>query len=135
MSAKHLKILLAGVLSLSLSVAAFSGQKSPNPATSKQDSFMFGRILGAIEDLGGGYNKEALHKFASINKDLEKLRYSPRTNWMGHRYYGDALFRAGKREDAIHVLEIAKKEAAALTEKEQKETDELLKQARAQNAD
>ena len=85
----------------------------------------------AVEDLGGGYTKEALRKFSSINKDLEKLVYSPRTNWTGHRYYGEALLKTGKREDAMHILELAQKEAGALTEKEQTETEELLKRAKA----
>ena len=92
---------------------------------------MLGRIIGAVEDVGGGYTKEALHKLSGINKDLEKRRYSPRTVWLGHRYYGEALLKAGKREDAIHMLEIAQTDAAALTEKEQTETADLLKLAKA----
>jgi len=90
---------------------------------------MLGRILGAVEDVGGGYTKEALGKLSSINKDLEKPRYALRTNWLCHRYYGETLLKDGKREDAIRLLEIAQREANALTETEQKETAELLKRA------
>jgi len=115
---------------LCMYTAAFAGQKEAKPATIQEDSFMFGRILGAVEDLGGGYDKEALHKLTSINKDLEKRRYGLRTSWTGHRYYGEALLRGSKREEALRVLEVAEKEAAALTEKERKETADLLKQAR-----
>ena len=91
---------------------------------------MFGRIAGAIEDVGGGYTKEALGKLSSINKDLEKRRYSLRTKWLGHRYYGEALLNDGRRKEAIRALELAEKEAELLTAKEQKDTAELLKGAR-----
>jgi hypothetical protein len=126
-----LRVLFAASFFLCACVAAFGGQKSPNPATNEQDSFMYGRILGAIEDLGGGYNKEALRKLSSINKDLEKRRYSLRTNWLGHRYYAEALLNAGKRGDAMRVLEVAQREAGALTDAEQKETAKLLERAKA----
>ena len=130
MKSNKLGVLLGVAFLLFSGGVAFGGQKSPKPATSQEDSFMFGRILGAVEDVGGGYTKEALHKFSSINKDLEKRRYSPRTVWLGHRYYGEALLKAGKREDAMRMLEIAQTDAAALTAKEQAETAELLQRAK-----
>ena len=109
----------------------FSAQKTPKPATQQEESYMFGRILGAVEDTGGGYSREVLGKLASINKDLEKRQYSTRTRWLAHSSYGKTLLEAGKPADAIRLLEIAEKEAESLAEKEQKETTELLRQAKA----
>ncbi|HWY43073.1 MAG TPA: hypothetical protein VNX66_06235 [Candidatus Sulfotelmatobacter sp.] len=129
MKVANLRDFFAFSISLFVCAAVFDGQKTPKPATQEQESFMLGRILGAVEDVGGGYTKEALGKLSSINKDLEKRRYALRTNWLCHRYYGEALLKDGKREDAIRLLEIAQREANALTETEQKETAELLKRA------
>jgi hypothetical protein len=112
--------------------APMSGaQKSPKPATQQEESYMFGRILGAVEDTGGGYRREAIGKLASINKDLEKRQYAARTRWLAHSSYGKALLEAGKPDDAVRLLEIAQKEAESLAEKERKETAELLRQAKA----
>jgi hypothetical protein len=107
------------------------------PATQKEESYMFGRVGGAIEDVGAGessmkqeYIKEALHKFSSINKDLEKREYSLRTRWLAHLYYGKALLDSGNPQKAISMLEIAETEVKSLTEKEREETSQVLRQAR-----
>lgn len=110
---------------------ALVAQKALKPATQQEESFMFGRILGAIQDVGGGFTKEALGKFPSINKDLEKRQYAPRTRWLAHYWYGKALLDDGKARDALRILQTAQKEAESLTEKEQKDTAELLRQAEA----
>jgi hypothetical protein len=41
------------------------------------------------------------------------------------------LLEAGKPADAVRLLETAQREAESLAEKEQKETTELLRQAKA----
>ena len=96
------------------------------PATQEEESSMLGRVAGAIEDVGAGeyppmkqkYIKEALHKFSSINKDIEKREYSPHIRWLAHHWYGKALLDSGNPQKAISMLEIAGTEAKSLTEKE-----------------
>jgi hypothetical protein len=43
-------------------LSAAQSDKQPHRASAKEESYMFGRILSAVEDLGGGYNQEARHK-------------------------------------------------------------------------
>jgi len=90
---------------------------------------MFGRVLGAVEDVGGGYTKEGLRKLSAINKDLEKRGYSTRTRWVAHRWYGKALLDSGDAKTAVQILQVAQGEAGSLTSKEKEETAELQRQA------
>jgi hypothetical protein len=97
-------------------------------ATQQEESFMLGRVVSAVTDSAGGYTKEALSKFKSINRDLQKRQYSQRLNWQAHYWYGKTLVDANKKELAIPLLETAQKEAESLGEEEQRKTkSELLR--------
>jgi hypothetical protein len=106
-----------------------TAQKSPQPATQDEESRMFGRILGAVEDEGGGYLTEALSRLSSIESDLKKREYSARIRWLAHFEHGKTLMAAKKPKQAVQFLEIAQKDAESLTEKEQKETAASLNAA------
>jgi hypothetical protein len=110
-----------------LSNASVAQKKKP--PTQQEESFMFGRVLGAIEDVWGGYTREGLHKLSAINKDLEKREYSMRTCWLAHNAYGKALLDSGNARAAVQMLQVAQREANSLTSKEQAETAELQRQA------
>jgi hypothetical protein len=98
-------------------------------ATQREESYMLGRVFGAVEDVGGGYTKEGLRKLSAINKDLEKRAYSTRTSWLAHHWYGKALLDSGEARAAVQMLQVAQGEASSLTGKEKEETAELLGQA------
>jgi hypothetical protein len=83
---------------------------------------MFGRVAGAIEDVGGGYTKEGLSRFTWINKELTKREYSLWTRWTAHRWYAQALLDSGKAEAALEPLRKAEEEANALTVEKQRDT-------------
>ncbi len=108
------------------------------PATQEEESYMLGRVGGAIEDVGAGehppmkqkYIKEALRKFSSINKDIEKREYSLRIRWLAHHWYGKALLDSGNPQKAVSILEVAETEAKSLTSEERSQTAQSLRQAR-----
>jgi len=97
-------------------------------ATQQEESYMLGRVLGAIEDVGSGHTKEALHKFSTINKDLEKREYSTRTCWLVHHWYGKALLDSGDAGAAMQMLQVAQREANSLTSNEKEEAERLQAQ-------
>jgi hypothetical protein len=111
---------------LLVSVAALGDQRKP--ATPDEQTLMTGRLLGAIEDAGGGYTKEALRRFSWINKELEKREYSTHTRWSAHYWYAQALLNAGRPQEALEILRTAEQEANALTEKEREQTAQLTRQ-------
>jgi len=101
----------------------------PNEAaTQEEDSFMFGRIAAAMEDAAGGYTKEALRRFTSINRDLGKREYPARTRWLAHHWYGKALLDSGDLKSAPAMLETAKSDAVSLGEADRGKTEELIRQ-------
>jgi hypothetical protein len=124
-----------GILFL-FSIPTVGGQKKP--ATQDEESRLLGRVVAAIEDVGAGehppmdqkYIKEALSKFSSINKDIEKREYSLRLRWTFHYWYGKALLDSGDAEKAVRMLEIGDGEAASLTSKEREQTAGILRSAR-----
>jgi hypothetical protein len=97
------------------------------PATKDEETVMTGRLLGAIEDAGGGYTKEAISRFSWINKELERREYSLRTRWTAHFWYAQALLDSGKSKAALEILRTAEQEASALTETEREQTAELTR--------
>jgi hypothetical protein len=116
---------------LLFSCGPLASQKAVPPASQQEESRMFGRLLAAVEDEGGNYLREALARFASIEKDLKKRQYSAHTQWMAHYEYGKTFLAASKPKDAVRFLEIASKDAESLTAKEQQETSDALREARA----
>jgi hypothetical protein len=118
------------VLPFLLSVGANAHTGSPpakaacvNPKlATKEESYMFGRVLAAIEDLGGGYNTEALHRYASIVKDIEKRDYHPCLRWMAYDGYGESLTIAKKKDKAIAALTRAVEVANTLGDSEREES-------------
>ena len=103
------------------SSAAKAACVNPKLAT-KEDSYMFGRIAAAVEDLGGGYNTEALHRYASIVKDMEKKDYHPCLRWMAYDGYGESLTIAKKKDKAIAELTRAVEVAKTLGDAEREES-------------
>jgi len=68
-------MILVLVILLSPLLAA---QRTPRLPTREDETAMFGRILSAVEDEGGGYLGEALSRFSSIENDLKKKEYTAR---------------------------------------------------------
>lgn len=87
---------------------------------------MFGRLLGAVEDEGGGYVDEAMSRFNWIDHELSHKEYSPKLRWMAHFEYGKTLLLAKKKDQAIEYLTLAQHDAESLTEKERVETQNVL---------
>ena len=114
---------------LQLDQSTAENQGKGKGATQREESYMLGRVLGAVEDVGGGYTKEGLRKLSAINEDLEKREYSTRTRWLAHRWYGKALLDSGDARAAIQMLQMAQGEANSLTGNEKEETDRLQAQA------
>jgi|SRR5579862_4907833 len=81
---------------------------------SGQDLLMFGRLLSAVEDLGGGYSGEARGKYERIVHDLGKGQYSACLRWMAYDGYGQSLIAAHKKQKAMTALAQAIDEAKAL---------------------
>lgn len=100
-------------------------------ATSQEESRMLGMFLSALQDAEGGYTRKGLAKYKVVNRELEKREYSQKLRWQVHHWYGKALLDAGKKKDAIGMLQIAQKDAESLTAKEQQDTKELLDRAQA----
>jgi tetratricopeptide (TPR) repeat protein len=94
-------------------------QQQPRQATSQEESFMMGMIVGAIQDAHGGYLGEARGRFRKIMSELEKRTYSPRLRWQAQNEYGRFLLMAGDEKGAVKALAQSKEEAKALTGKEQ----------------
>ena len=93
-------------------------------ATPSQEMEMMGKLLGAIEDVGGGYTKEGLSRFVWINKELKKREYTLWTKWTAHRWYAQALLDSGNAQGALDILQKAEEEAKALSNQKQRETAE-----------
>ncbi|MBX7221178.1 MAG: tetratricopeptide repeat protein [Blastocatellia bacterium] len=87
---------------------------------------MLGRLLAALQDLGGGNPKEARHKYEDILKDLNKAQYSPNLRWQAYDGYGRALTATGDSAKAIQALKQALMEAKSLSSKELAQTTRNL---------
>jgi hypothetical protein len=128
-------------------IPSIKGQNKP--ATRQEESYMLGRVLSAVEDVGAGeyrtidqkYIKEGLRKLLDINKDIDKRQYSIRLKWLAHHWYGRALLDSGDAKRALPFLETAEKEAnlpsiscstfeSCINEKEKAKNSELLRQTR-----
>lgn len=94
-------------------------QQQPRQATSQEESFMLGMIVGALQDAYGGYLDEARGRFRKIMSEMEKRTYSPRLRWQAQNEYGKFLLMAGDKKGAVQALARSKEEAKALTGKEQ----------------
>jgi hypothetical protein len=79
---------------------------------------MFGRILSAVEDLGGGFYKEAQGKYAAIIHDIEKKDYHPCLRWMAYDGYGETLTALKKKDKAVVMLTRAADLARNLSDRE-----------------
>lgn len=90
---------------------------------------MFGRIAAAIEDAGGGYQAEALRKYASIVRDIRKRDYPPCLVWFAYDGYGETLTIAKKKDKAIDMLNQATEIAKNLSEEEREESRHHLEEA------
>jgi len=126
-----------------------SSKGQNKPATRHEESYMLGRVLSAVEDVGAGeyrtidqkYIKEGLRKRSEINKDIEKRQYSIRLRWLAHHWYGRALLDSGSAKRALPFLETAENEAnspsvscpafdSCINDKEKAKNSELLRQTR-----
>jgi hypothetical protein len=87
----------------------------PRATLSPEETRMFGRILSADEDLGGGYYSEARGKYERIVSDVEKGKFSPCFRWMAYDGYGQLLIATHKKKKAIAMLTRAVEEAKGLT--------------------
>ena len=87
---------------------------------------MFGRILAAVEDLGGGYYKEAQNRYAGIVSDVDKKDYHICLRWMAYDGYGETLAALKKKEKAVSVLTKAVELSKNLGDKEREESAEHL---------
>src|SRR5258708_2058319 len=126
------------VLSVALAVSSQAySQSQGSPATSctplktstREEAIMFGRIVGGIEDLGGGYYKEAQGRYASIVRDIEKKDYNPCLRWMAYDGYGETLVALKKKDKAIASLTRAVQIANTLSDKERGESTQHLEAA------
>ena len=97
--------------------SATEGIPCTDPKTlSGQDLRMFGRLLSAVEDLGGGYYSEARAKYERIVHDVGKGQYPSCLRWMAYDGYGQSLIGTHKKEKAISALTHAVDEATALAD-------------------
>jgi lipoate synthase len=90
---------------------------------------MLGRLLAAIEDAGGGYQAEALRKYASIVRDIRKKQYQPCLVWLAYDGYGETLTVAKKKDKAIDMLNQAVEVAKNLSDKERTQSRQHLEAA------
>jgi len=90
---------------------------------------MFGRILAADEDLGGGYYSEARGKFERIVSDVEKGKFSSCFRWMAYDGYGQLLIATHKKKKAIAILSRAVEEAKGLGSAQLSATQQHLESA------
>ena len=97
----------------SVSTSASALQK-PKPSQ-KQESYMEGMIIGAIEDLYGDYSQEALGRYEIIIRKIEEYDYSQKLRWTAYDGYGLALLAVGKKNEAFIILKRAIEEAKKLT--------------------
>jgi hypothetical protein len=126
-------LICALVLTAGMSAQSFSptdGMPCVDPKTlSGQELRMFGRLLSAVEDLGGGYYNEARGKYEKIIHDLGKTQYSPCLRWMAYDGYGQSLIGVHKREKAVAALTQAVDEAKALNDAQRSASKEHLQSA------
>ena len=116
------------VICMLLIFASPAAAEDKKPASQKEESYMFGRILAVIQDSGGGFKREALHKIEAVNKDIEKLQYSTQTVWRAHYWYAKVLLQNRDRKKAAKIILLAQQDAQSLTAQEQKDTEELRQQ-------
>jgi hypothetical protein len=120
-------ILVAASASSAQTRAQVSETPCANPKTmSHEESYMFGRLLSALEDLGGGYYGEARGKYEHIIRDMGKDKYSACFRWMAYDGLGQALVGSHKKKEAISRLTQAVEEAKLLTDKQREESEQHL---------
>jgi hypothetical protein len=95
----------------------------------KEDSLMAGRMMAAIEDLSGGYYKEAQGRYADIVRDVDSKDYHICLRWMAYDGYGEALAALKNRGKAVSVLAKAVELSKNLGDKEREESAEHLQAA------
>ncbi|HLG16915.1 MAG TPA: tetratricopeptide repeat protein [Blastocatellia bacterium] len=111
---KPLLSLLAFCL-LAGGAAAANGFGQKPTASAEQETEMFGRLLGAVQDVGGGFYGEAMSRFSRIIPEMEKRNYRPRPRWLAYDTYARALIGKGDPQAAIKALKVAIEEAKQLT--------------------
>jgi hypothetical protein len=120
---------LAACLVLSLTTLGYARDKKPHaPATKQQESYMMGRIFGAIEDEGGGFKDEALFRLERIDQDIDKLVYSAETRWNAHYLYAKVLMETKNRKKAAKIIALAQQDAQSLDADKQKQTEQLAQE-------
>jgi len=105
------------------------GCVDPKANLSSEETRMFGRILAADEDLGGGYYSEARGKFERIVPDVEKGKFSSCFRWMAYDGYGQLLIATHKKKKAIAILSRAVEEAKGLGSAQLSATQQHLESA------
>lgn len=75
-------------------------------------------VVGAVQDLYGGFMQEAHSRFGQILKELDKRDYSASLRWRAYNEYGIFLLKTGDAKSAIKALSRSKEEARSLTAKE-----------------
>lgn len=135
---KHVVLLFGVLILLAITSAAQTGQKDaascrPPKLSTRDDSTMFGRLIVAIEDLGGGYYKEAEGRYSGIVRDIDKKVYHPCLQWMAYDGYGQTLTALKKKDKAIVALTHAVELAKNLSPEEQKQSAQHLDAAQTLN--
>src|SRR5215467_8948287 len=102
---------------------------TPPPTGNKEETYMLGRLFGAIEDLGGGYYKEAQGRYSGIVHDIEKKNYHSCLKWMAYDGYGETLTELKKKEKAVAMLTRAAELAKNLGEQEREQSAQHLQAA------
>jgi tetratricopeptide (TPR) repeat protein len=110
-----------GDIDINYSAVSTSGSASAPPKSKPgkdQEPRMFGMLLGAMQDLHGGYSQEAHSKYERAIREIEKYDYSQRLRWSAYDGYGLALLAIGNGNKAITMLSQAIEESKTLTIKE-----------------
>lgn len=107
---------LSIMFSACLTTCLFAQQRAK--ATADQESRMLGMIVGAVEDLYGGFLGEARGRFQRIMSELEKRDYSAQLRWMAYDEFGKFLLKTGDAKGAIKALSRSQEEARGLTARE-----------------
>jgi tetratricopeptide (TPR) repeat protein len=132
---QKIALLAAAVMLIAVNCAAQSEASAkvfcrPPRLSTHEDGVMFGRILAAIEDLGGGYYKEAKGRYSKIVRDVEKKAYHPCLRWMAYDGYGETLTALKEKDKALEMLGRAVDLAKNLGKEEQDESAKHLEAAR-----